>query len=88
MTDELPVTLQTARYLTSVDNDVLMTPNERQRQQQYGICLDYTPMGFYPLEYQGKKYLICPMPRTFTTDMVFPLDITDNPAEATLTLQN
>ncbi len=83
--NDLPATFQTARYLDSAI-DIMLPDQERQRRQQYGIKLDYVPVGFYPLQYQGKSYLISSRPGTFTQRMVFPLDISATPAEATLTI--
>lgn len=86
MADTLPATFQTARYVKAAD-DPSLTTAERQRRQDYGIHLDYTPEGFFPLEYQGRAYLICAAPDTLTRRIVFPMDITPDPVEATLVLK-
>ena len=86
LTDTLPATPQTARYLSPAGGDNMLSPQERQRRDHYGINLDYIPAGFYPLQYQGKRYFICIKPETFVTRIVFPLDCSARPVEATLTL--
>ena len=82
LTDTLPAMFQTAQYLPA--GDIALSPEEQQRRQHYGINLDYTPAGFYPIEYQGKRFLICVKPETPASRIVFPLDATASPAEATL----
>ena len=84
--DTLPATFQTARYLTGAHENAAMSPESAQRRANYGINLDYAPMGFYPIEYQGKCYFISIRPTSSTTQIIFPLDITPSPAEATLTI--
>lgn len=84
-TDTLPATFQTARYQAASDS-VPASFEEKQRRQRYGINLDYVPQGFYPLEYQGRRYLISRCPDSTIRRMIFPLDITSAPVEATLTL--
>ena len=84
--DTLPATFQTARYLTGAHENAAMSPESAQRRANYGINLDYAPMGFYPIEYQGKCYFISIRPTASTTQIIFPLDITPSPAEATLTI--
>lgn len=86
LTDTLPTMYQVARYLSSRDNDATLTPEERQRRQHYGINLDYTPTGFYPIEYQGKHYLICLRPDALISQIIFPLEDTAHPVEATLNI--
>ena len=86
LTDTLPAVLQTARYLSSAGEDLALSPQEQQRRDQYGINLDYTPMGFYPIEYQGKNYFICPRPGAFTSQIVFPVSDTAEPREVTMTI--
>lgn len=84
LTDTLPATAQTARYLHA-DPNLAISPAERERQRNYGIRLDYVPMWFYPLEYQGRNYLICGRPGTFTTAAVFPVGTSPDEADVTLT---
>lgn len=83
--DNLPSTYQVARYL-STDGDISLTAKEQQRRKHYGINLDYTPVGFYPIEYQGKRFLICLSPEISVSRIIFPLDDTAAPEEATLSI--
>lgn len=82
-TDTLPATFQTARYLPSALDESL-SPEERQRRKEQGINIDYVPMGFYPLRYQGKNYIICTRPEPDIHSIAFPLDISYDPVVATL----
>ena len=82
-TDTLPATFQTARYLPT-DTDNL----QALQQLEQGINIDYVPVGFYPLSYQGKNYLICVRPEPDIKSIVFPLDISYDPVEAVLSLQS
>lgn len=72
--DTLPATSQTARYVFSGDGQ---SPRELTAEEQvyaeHGIKLNYSPEGFYPLEYQGRCYLICRPPKPTVSQMVFPL---------------
>ena len=86
LTDTLPAMYQVARYLPSCDNDKTLTPEEQQRRDHYGINLDYTPAGFYPIEYQGKRYFICSTPDPSVSRIVFPLDDSATPDEAILAI--
>lgn len=86
LTDTLPAVLQTARYLSSASEDIALSPEDQQRRAHYGINLDYTPMGFYPIEYHGKNYFICPRPGAFTSQIVFPVSDTAEPHEVTMTI--
>ena len=86
LTNSLPATQQIARYRQTASDEITLTPGEQQRRDNYGISLDYAPMGFYPLEYQGKCYLIGIRPGSLTLQMTFPLDINAAPTEATLTI--
>lgn len=86
LTDTLPCAFQTARcYQTtrSWENDSA----ERERRHNYGINIDYEPLGFYPLEYQGKRLLIFNRPDTTVTRITFPLDMKLNPTEATIKIK-
>ena len=81
LTGTLPATPQMARYYPPLDPDSV-SPRQQRQQQDYGIRLDYSPAWFYPMEYQGKGYLICARPSDVTTRLVFPLA----EQEVTLTL--
>ena len=83
--DTLPATFQTARYCFETAETAL-TQEERQRRQDYGLNINYEPKGFYPLEYQGQRYLILPVPDSAITRIEIPLDITPNPVTAVLKL--
>ncbi|MBQ6079968.1 MAG: hypothetical protein IJK93_06800 [Muribaculaceae bacterium] len=83
LTDTLPCAFQTARCYQSTrswENDSA----ERERRHNYGINIDYEPLGFYPLEYQGKRLIIFSQPDSSATHITFPLDMKSNPTEATI----
>lgn len=84
--DTLPATFQTARYCFEKAEDAL-TQEELQRRQDYGLNINYEPKGFYPLEYQGQRYLILPVPDSTITRIEIPMDITPNPVTAILRLK-
>lgn len=86
LTDTLPAVLQTARYLSSPDKSTTLSTEDQRRRANYGINLDYTPTGFYLLEYGGKRYIITACPNTSISQIVFPLGIHADPHEATLTI--
>ena len=86
LTDSQPAVFQTARYLSSAGENVALSPQEQQRRDHYGINLDYTPTGFYPMAYQGKNYFICPRPGVFISQIIFPIGGADGNQEATLTI--
>ena len=86
LTDTLPAVLQTARYLSNAGNETTLSTADQQRRANYGINLDYTPTGFYLLEYGGKHYIITASPNTTISHIVFPLGINANPPEVTLTI--
>ena len=48
--------------------------------------INYEPKGFYPLEYQGQRYFILPVPDSTITRIEIPMDITPNPVTAVLKL--
>ena len=83
--DTLPATFQTARYCFE-KAETALTQEERQRRQDYGLNINYEPKGFYPLEYQGQRYLILPVPDSTITRIEIPLDITPDPVMAVLKL--
>ena len=83
--DTLPATFQTARYCFEKAEEAL-TQEELQRRQDYGLTFDYEPKGFYPMEYQGRHYLILPVPDSTITRIEIPMDITPNPVTAILKL--
>ena len=71
-TDTVPLTPQVARYYLSSPDDAL-APEELARRQQYGLVTDYTPWGFYPLEYQGQRLLIFPLVDATVSHVAFPI---------------
>ena len=83
--DTLPATFQTARYLPA-SAELPVTPQEQQRMMNHGINIDYVPVGFYPIHYQGKNYFICARPESDIHSITFPLDISYDPVEVTLQL--
>ena len=84
--DTLPATFQTARYCFE-KAETTLTPRELQRRQDYGLNINYEPKGFYPLEYQGQRYLILPVPDSTITRIEIPMDITPKPKTAILKLK-
>ena len=84
--DTLPATFQTARYCFE-KAETALTREELQRRQDYGLNLNFEPKGFYPLEYQGRCYLILPVPDSTITRIEIPMDITPDPVMAILKLK-
>lgn len=81
----VPHTFQMARYYMA-QPEVTMTDIEKERRANYGLTVDYTPQGFYPLDYQGRHLLIFPMNLSGVSRIVFPLELGLNPSqEVTLT---
>lgn len=72
LTDTLPCTFQTARYVLAQSG---LDAGERARRARYGLEEEYTPRGCYPLEYQGRKLFICPLIDDATDRIVLPLDL-------------
>jgi hypothetical protein len=83
--DTIPHTPQTARYLFT-DPDATLSAQEHQYRREEGLTTDYSPMGFYPLEYQGRRYLILPVPDSTITSIEIPLDYSATPPVVTLRL--
>ena len=83
--DTLPATPQTARY-SFEKAETALSQEELQRRQDYGLTTAYEPKGFFPLEYQGRRYLILPVPDSTITQIEIPMDITPNPVTAILKL--
>ena len=81
--DTLPATFQTARYCL-MQPSAGLSLEEQQRRQDYGLPTDYEPKGFYPLEYNGQRYLILPVPDSTVSSIELPLDITPSPPVVTL----
>ena len=79
----LPYTFQTARAYSSSAENKTVDQTETEKREKYGIHLDYIPIGFYPVEYQGQCYLICRRPDTSVHKMVFPLTLPPDPEEIT-----
>jgi hypothetical protein len=84
--DTLPATPQTARY-SFEKAETALSQEELQRRQDYGLTTAYEPKGFFPLEYQGKRYLILPVPDSTIAQIEIPMDITPNPVTAILKLK-
>ena len=85
--NSLPSTFQTARYYTAADSTSTLDAKEIERRKQYGINIDYEPHGFYPIEYQGRCYLISSRPSDQVGKMVFPMALPPDPKEITLEIQ-
>lgn len=84
--DTVPHTFQTARY-HFLSPDEALTEQEHQRRQEYGLTTTFSPMGFFPISYQGRNLLILPLPDSTVTSISIPLDITRRPVTVTLTPQ-
>ena len=82
--DSLPNTLQTARYYALDSNNAPLNPDESEVLEKHGIELDYTPLGFYPIEYQGQCYLITALFDATNCKIVFPLTLPPDPEEVTV----
>lgn len=82
--DTLPPTYQGAKYYFYETNGNL-DQEEQERRRNYGISAEYTPIGYYPLYYQGKQLLICQLPGDDVASIVisFKGDVSDG--EMTLT---
>ena len=76
--DTLPPTYQGAKYYYYETNGDL-DQEEQERRRNYGISADFTPQGYYPLYYQGKQLLICPLPTDDVSSIVisFKGDVSD-----------
>ncbi|MBR5672784.1 MAG: hypothetical protein IKW97_00125 [Muribaculaceae bacterium] len=81
----LPCTFQTARYYAHSDDT--LDPEEAQRRKDYGINIDYEPRGFYPIEYQGKCYLISASLGADDHKVVFPMNLPPDPKEFSFEIQ-
>lgn len=79
----LPSTFQTARAY-STTGDLSVDTDQTSKHERYGIELDYVPVGFYPIEYQGQCYLICRKLDTNFHKIVFPLTLPPDPEEITI----
>ena len=82
-TPSLPYTFQTARAYSSSAAAKTVDQTEAEKREKYGIRLDYIPIGFYPIEYQGQCYLICRKPDATVHKIVFPLTLPPDPEEIT-----
>ena len=76
--DVIPGSFQTAEFhkdhsLVVKSGKSESDEDELQRRRNYGITIDYDPAGFYPLQYQGRCYLICKKPDGDVRSVVFPL---------------
>ena len=83
--NSLPCTFQTARYYAHSDDT--LDPEEAQRRKDYGINIDYEPRGFYPIEYQGKCYLISASLGAGDHKLVFPMNLPPDPKEFSFEIQ-
>ena len=83
-TRDLPNTFQTARYYASSAENKQIDPKEAELLAKYGIALNYTPRGFYPLEYEGRCYLIGAPLGNQEDKIVFPLTLPPDPEEITI----
>ena len=85
--DSLPPTYQGARYYFYEQNGDL-DEKEVERRRNYAISTDYTPLGYYPLRYQGKHLLICPLPEKDVSSVVISFEGDVSEGEMTLTREN
>lgn len=81
--DTLPLTPQTARYYMS-STEAGMSPQELERRRNYGLITDYNPQGFFPIAYQGKRWILLPPMDDATSRIVFPLGYNESCGEVTL----
>jgi hypothetical protein len=82
--DTLPPTYQGAKYYFYETNGDL-DQEEQERRRNYGISAEYTPIGYYPLYYQGKQLLICPLPTDDVASIVISFQGDVSEGEMTLT---
>jgi len=80
----LPCTFQTARAYSSSKRQETADQAEAEKRKKYGIHLDYTPVGIYPIEYQGQIYLICHKLDQSFNKIVIPLTLPPDPEEITI----
>lgn len=81
--DFLPPTYQQARYYFYETNGNL-DAQEVERRRNYAISAEYTPLGYYPLRYQGKHLLICPLPEDDVASIVISFEGDISEGEMTL----
>ena len=81
--DSLPPTYQGARYYFYEQNGDL-DEKEVERRRNYAISTDYTPQGYYPLRFQGKHLLICPLPEEDVSSVVISFEGDISEGEMTL----
>lgn len=81
--DSLPPTYQQARYYFYETNGNL-DAQEVERRRNYAISAEYTPLGYYPLRYQGKHLLICPLPEDDVASIVISFEGDISEGEMTL----
>ena len=81
--DSLPPTYQGARYYFYEQNGDL-DKQELERRRNYAISTDYTPLGYYPLHFQGKHLLICPLPEEDVASIVISFEGDISEGEMTL----
>ena len=78
-TADMPSSFQTAE-LRPAGNGA-SSAREQQRRRDYGITIDYDPAGFYPIDYQGRVYLICGAPGPAVRSVTFPLAFSAHPQQ-------
>jgi hypothetical protein len=71
--DTIPHTYQEARYYFAQTTQSL-DAEELERRSNYGLTTEYSPMSYYPVEYQGKHLLICPLITDDISRVVISLD--------------
>ena len=83
-TDTIPLTFQTARYCISSPDE--LSQEEMERRMNYGLTREYNPLGFFPLRYQDRIFLVMPKPDDDVTSISIPLGINPDDPEITLTI--
>lgn len=72
-TDTIPHTYQEARYYFYQSTQSL-DAEELERRANYGLTMEYSPMSYYPIDYQGRRLLICPFMEDDVEHIVISLD--------------
>lgn len=80
---DLPPTHQIARYYISQPDETLDAA-EKERRRNYGIGTEYSPWGYFPLDYQGSHLLILKPVDSTTTRIEIPLDCDPETSHITL----
>lgn len=82
--DTIPHTYQEARYYFAQTTQSL-DAEELERRSNYGLTTEYSPMSYYPVEYQSKHLLICPLITDDISRVVISLDGELSQGELTFT---